>query len=201
MPIKTKKPWSRMTKAEKRATTIKDALLQVKLGRAKIKAGRYFKVMTDYRTYDEKDEQFNKHLDKVKCEVCLKGGLMLGHIDRHNNCVVKNQWLDVNDDNDYIKERLGKLFPVKELDMMETAFEWAVKEDDTKSLCIDGDLDDPTPLGEICIAFGKKFREPQERMEAILLNTLKYGEFSPEKGLQAIERREKRLAKSNLVKS
>jgi hypothetical protein len=200
MPIKTKKPWSRMTKAEKRATTIKDALLQVKLGRAKINTGRYFKIIKDSRTYDEIGEQFNKHLGKVKCEVCLKGALVLGNIDRHNSCVIRDHWLTMGDEDTYIKDRLKKLFPIQELDMMETAFEKAVRMDDTKTLCINEAINKPTPLGKLCIAFGKKFRKPQERMEAILLNTLKYGEFSPEKGLQAIERREKRLAKANLAK-
>ena len=174
------KSWSRMTKEEKRITTIKDTLAQLASKTIVLQAGAgYLSSILKGELILEQDHVNVKDvLPQITCQVCLKGALFFGHVSRHNNCFTNRYGFEIEEVD--TKERLISVFSVLQLDMVEAAFECSVITDDTDQLETFAEGAKITELGEKCVKFGKRFKNDTNRFKAIMNNMLENkGIFTP----------------------
>ena len=180
------KKFKDLTEKQQRVRIIKDAIAQIKLKNFKISTGNYLKfpVGTDGNTYYPTDtESIQKTLTERKCECCAKGAVFAACVLNVNKVYGKDDY----GNEDFQKKKLRKWFKPLELDMMETAFEGRVCEDSTDKLQAQTGAEDywgdqewePTGLGKECIKFGSKYKNPRNRLMAILENILEFGTFKP----------------------
>jgi hypothetical protein len=182
MPAVVKKN-VRLTKAEQRVQISKDALKWIKKENVKVKESSGYFYISKGEEQLKIGTDLNKYLKKIKCDVCAKGALFLSHVDRFDNCKIQPSYPgseDANtdfDDEDDIKQRLSKQFSELQLDMIECAFEKKVLTDSTQKL---GQSYNPSKIAQECIKFGKQYKKPYDRLEAILKNIVKNkGTFIP----------------------
>lgn len=159
MPLKK---WSEMTPSEKRVTLAKDVISQLKKEKLNACSGTY--LMIDNLDNVEVNEQLNKVLKKQgTCEVCAKGALFISHIMRNNHFTIADYHSFSKTDNEKIKERLGSLFSLPQLELIEKAFEGEN---------VDNDLKDGT-LIDLADEFHDNYKDDTERLIAIMQNIIK----------------------------
>lgn len=175
------KKWSEMTKPEKRVALAKDVLKLTKQDNIKF-SSKYLKLETvDELIDDDWKKQVSKNKDKIKsCTVCAKGALFVANVFRNNHCTFNQLDNFCGDD-----KRLQNLFGNLQYDMIETAFEGRVYNDESEKLEIitvtyHSIIRKITELGKKCIDFTKGCKSSKERLEKIMKNIIKNnGTFIP----------------------
>lgn len=167
------KDFKDLSKAFQKRRIVKDAIKQIELGIVTPNHGTYFNLELKFDTKNLQKILQQKQVDT--CTACAKGALFAACVLNVNK-VNTNQFIDIGT---FQVKKLKQWFSVLELNMMETAFEKEVIVDNTKEL-YDED-GDHTQLAEACIAFGKQYNKPKERLLAILYNVLENGSFNPVK--------------------
>jgi hypothetical protein len=169
------KAFSKMTKAEKRVAIAKDVLIQIKKGISIPTKDNYFGGLSGKicnLTY--KKEELQNILPESKCEVCAKGALFIADILRRDNFQIdRNTYLYGSD----IHRRLTDIFTRNQMDLIETAFEKNVVEDDNEYLYIHYRK---TEIAAAAISFGSKYSTEKTRLIGIMNNIIKNnGTFIP----------------------
>jgi hypothetical protein len=169
-PIKPGK----VSKAEQRVIIAKDALAQLKAERFIAQAGVYVgaELFDDLeKRSDFNDDAQAKPLllkkETVPCRVCAKGALFLSAVRKYNKATIDDIACDV-------MTVAENIFGKKQFDQIEAAFEqW----EETKSNNYEDSDGIPAPKA---YAFGMKYNDDTERLEAILKNIIKNkGTFKP----------------------
>jgi ribosomal protein S27AE len=183
---KANKKFSRAKAWEKRVALAKDVITQIKAKLISAKTGNYISLdYIDY--YIDFDSQFNKAVKekKLTCQTCAKGALLACHVLKNNHMTIRDASRAQDED---VKPRLKRIFGKGQLDLIEAAFEKAVICDDLKVLEGESNRTDqfgnyyniPTELGKKAIAFGKKYRDANKRLIAIMENIItNRGTFIP----------------------
>jgi hypothetical protein len=167
-----------ISKAEMRVTIAKDALQQLKAEKIIAVSGSYYGT----ELIDELDKMVVKDDDNKKykvqaqpflkkrvnpCRVCAKGALFLSAVRKYNKATL----------DDVMCEDLrvaDKIFGSRQFDQIEAAFEQWETTKNRFGLAADG-VDSITAC-----AFGMKYEDERERLEAILKNIIKNnGTFKP----------------------
>lgn len=119
--------FEKMSKAEKRIVIAKDCLLRIQLGQLEVESG-YFGIIPNIYTFGECDIKTvinNNVVNDTKmlpCSGCAKGSLFFGYVGRVNNFKVNN-FSGRNYENNSEHEKLLEIFSLKQLAMIEFAFE------------------------------------------------------------------------------
>lgn len=171
--------------AKKRIQIAKDVIKQLNVGKIIAKTGTYFSSRTVEKKVSKlkEPEELQELLKGAPaCKVCGIGSLFICDIIRNDKYVVDpdNEGLDV--DGDVIAERFSGIFDPSQLDLIETAFEARVMFDRTNTLRERDYLgwSKNTSVANTAIAFGKKYRNTQKRLVAIMENIIKNkGTFTP----------------------
>lgn len=178
--MKTKTPFSKLSKAEKRIVILKDALKHLKADRIRADIGHVLKIQGDI--CDFKGEELQAVLKKQKtCTVCVRGGMlfsMVWRLDKFklgvNTSTLRGTAGEGSQDDKYLR----KIFTINQLMMMERAFEGQYH-DRREFTYVTGMPYLPNDVADKC----KRFcygRSPHERFEAILKNAIKNkGIFKP----------------------
>ncbi len=192
------KPFSKLTKAEKRVRIAKDAIKQLNLKVFISTPGRYVNIEAKEGCEIERFNDLKSQLPNTVCEVCAKGALFIAEISERNNISLREADSSRSTE---ITKRLNYLFSKNQLDLIETAYELTPIIDSNPFLVIYnnnlnteneyGDRLSPSDfirknkenLTEDCIKaikFGNKYRNDTNRLLAILENIIKNkGEFRP----------------------
>lgn len=161
-----------MTRKEKRLEVVKDVLKQLKYLKVST-AGTYLWAPSDCNINQE-DNLKDKMSELKKCEVCAKGALFIGHVDKFNKLSLKDLGTDIEDLNyeETLVQPLLSYFSQEQLDMIECAFELD---------CYVNDLEKRKEnVVDKCIRFGERFSNPKLRLRRILENILENdGLFQP----------------------
>lgn len=178
--IKTK-PFSRLSKIDKKIAIAKDVIQQIKIGNFDATEGCYVDINTQKaeNIFSEiAGNSLQKELDtknSIYCKVCAKGSLLLGYFHKVNNISVE----DVDDFTEIeICEKLSNIFTNGELDLMETAFEGYIVNDREEILYNtipnDDDFDeDFSILAQEALKFYNCYPNVEERLIAIMKNIIK----------------------------
>jgi hypothetical protein len=173
-------PFEQLDKQAQKLRIVSDAIEQINLGLIIAATGDYFTMSRRISDIDYEEVNLQTLLKNGKrCSCCAKGALFA-------SCVLNVNEVYTNRDHfnqEYFqKKKLLPWFPALELDMIEAAFEQGVIHDTTGKLeyTDESDVRKVTPLTDLCIRFGKLYRNADERMLAILDNILENGEFKPE---------------------
>lgn len=117
-----------MTKAEKRVAVAKDVIAQLNRGKLTATTGLYFKAKSCNKDFTGEVElqKVLKHIPK--CEVCAKGALFVGMINKYNDFKLNLKYDygndEINDEvNDSLYPKLKTLFSGKQLRLIEAYFE------------------------------------------------------------------------------
>jgi hypothetical protein len=173
--MKSKTPFSKLSKSEKRIVILKDALKHLRAERIHADGG--FVMRVDDTNYTELQSCDLQSLIKArKCTVCQRGALLFAMVYRSDNFIVdltktklgsNGSFGGYHGDDKLIDPFLEKLFSVDQLKLMETAFEGSYWHFGLGS-------------SDSARAFGGRFHNNQDRMEAILKNAIKNkGIFKP----------------------
>ncbi len=170
----------RKSKAEKRVEIAKDVLAQLRAEKIVASQGTYCFLDADIQGTEELREE----VKGARCEVCALGALFMGDIRKNDKCKGVDVGLGLEPDgfvNHYIDERamrdrLGKLFSVKQTALIECAFEKGI--DPTNSLS-ENEYATAT-------AFGNRYEDSSERLRVIMRNIIRNdGQFKLPKKLVA----------------
>lgn len=174
IPVK-KKPFSKMTKAEKRMAIAEDALKWLSLGKIGAISGNYFdspEVNTELeKLTGRKTLDLQEILEKegTTCEVCAKGALFAADVLRRDNfrMGINNIYIGSLT----IEQKLADIFDPLQLHLIEAAYEGVV---------VYGENEMPEILIKKSRAFYGKYSTSEARMIAIMKNIIKNkGEFKP----------------------
>jgi hypothetical protein len=160
------------TVAQKRVLIAKDVLKLISEDKVDIKKGNF--IVVPLISEEVGECQANKAVEegKVKCTVCAKGSLFLGHVYRTNNIIVDD--LDTGNGSNEIANRLKNVFTEKQLDLIETAFEGEYYNWNGKSLLNEKEEQKALEF------FENSHFNPTERLKAILKNIISNsGTFKP----------------------
>jgi hypothetical protein len=163
------KTFSKMTKAEKRVAIAKDVLIQIKKGISIPTTDNYFGGLSGKicnLTYEK--EELQNILPESKCEVCAKGALFIADILRRDNFQIDR---NTNIYGGTIHKRLTDIFTRNQLDLIETAFEKNVIEDENKYLVIN--YVERTEVAKAAIRFGRRYTTEKNRLIGIMNNIIK----------------------------
>ncbi len=169
------KPFYRLSKKDKRIAILKDVLSLIRYNKIDVETGVYCdlelpKYKVDRYSYEDsktpkvkelENSQLNKLIQsrQVKCTVCAKGALFLGHVDKTNH--LKLGETDYNVGEYEIMNKLDNLFDHFNIDLVEVAFECSNS----------GYLG--YNLSTKAVNFGKKYDDDTERLKAIIKNMIK----------------------------
>lgn len=172
------KPFSRMSKAEKRVAIAKDVIKHIKAAKFKATKGTYLDAGDVYRSGEELQKII---LDAPTCKVCAIGAVFAADVIKRDNFILTDTCTKCID-SDEMKAKTS-YFSKDTLHTMEVAFE---KKIITDGVCGEGKYTAQgyrisyTELGKRAIAFGKNYRKSQDRLMAIMQNIIKNkGEFKP----------------------
>lgn len=194
MQTTIKKSWSRLNAAEKRIALAKDVIKQLNAEKLIAKSSNGYAKLKIPGIFSYQEKSFENKIqlqtllkedDKIKCTVCGIGSIFICDImNRDKYSISHSGELSRVDDED-IYLRL-KIFPILQLNLIETAFEKRVVNDRTDKLNsyefknIYSLNFIPTKLGKRAIDFGRKFKRDKDRLIAIMENIIKNkGEFKP----------------------
>lgn len=195
MLTKTKdkmKPFSRLTKAEKRVAIAHDALRQIRRGFIRPKVGRYvsLKTITELPLLSldhcELKELLNN--DTKNCQACAKGTLLITEVMERNKFTTGEYGIHGIASQE-IECRLSGIFSAGQLDTIECAFE-KFPINDTEGILFkeyivklhgwNHVMRKKNDLAKAAILFGKRYAKADERLIAILKNIIKNkGTFIP----------------------
>lgn len=167
--IEIKKPWSKMTKVEKRKSIAKDVIFNVR--KKIIEPANCEYGMVNFDTFHLSSKEFQSNLKTYGCKACAMGALMAADIINRNNR--DSNWMDYD-----IIKRFEGLFSEFQLRLIETAFEGCVITDVDDRLRAwrwddqSGMLDD-TEIAKKAIKFGNKYEDSNKRLIAIMNNIIK----------------------------
>ncbi len=189
------------TKQQRRLEVLKDALKQLRAKKIIANTGSVFNSLNyeldescDANPDTDAQEIIKKLLKTEKkpiCKVCARGALLISTIHKENNFKIDHLFSTEGsfDENYNENQRLLKLFSKEQLCLMENAFEvedigdinyynpsWNSK-GDFYGINYEH-LSDKKAL--LSVSFGKKYKKPNDRLEAILKNAIKNnGLFKP----------------------
>jgi hypothetical protein len=131
---KVTKPFSKLTKAEKRVAIAKDVLAQIELETIYPTQGTYIGNIDTNYTGDECKVQVNSLMKKkdFSCDCCAKGALFMSHVNKTNHLTLQD--LYTGGGNNHVYERLGSIFSIQQLDLIECAFEGDLINDTSNNL-------------------------------------------------------------------
>ena len=161
-------PRVRKTKAEKRVEIARDVIKQLKLEKFISSPGIYVEIGDNI----DGTAELQTALKNVgSCQVCALGGLFLSDIRKNDKC--KAEDVDLGSDGSgfyshYIdqykmKERLQKLFSIKQMGLIECAYECG---SDPEDALLEEEYYNAT-------VFGQRFDDSTERMIAIMKNIIR----------------------------
>lgn len=166
------KPFEELTIPQQKNRIVKDAISQITMKNINPTEGHYLK----FSTFPEPNESLQDIFSsgENKCIACAKGAIFASCVLNVNKVYSEDPYGEEY----FIKEKLIKWFTPLELDMIETAFErFVVSDDENKLEHPEGFY--PYDLGEKCIKFGKRYKNPKNRLLAILNNILENKVFTP----------------------
>lgn len=175
--IEKKKSWSRMNKIEKRKAIAADVIANIKANTIVPRHAGYCRLNDNIFSGKTTSKKFQEKLKQPRsCQACAMGSMMAVDIMSRNN--FNRAW----EGEDIIKRFKG-LFSELQLRLIETAFEKENIED------VDGKLRTGginystwsytlTDLGNKAVKLGKRFKNPSNRLIAIMNNII-----TSEKGL------------------
>ena len=129
---KKSKPFSRLSKSEKRVAIAKDVLGQLKLKKIVAERGVYVDIpLLD----NEEGKQLQSLLKKKQCNCCALGSCFVSLVRKENKFIIKHKHIRNSIKNGYIgkedfRSRLKKYFTQLQLDLIESAFEGNVNHTD-----------------------------------------------------------------------
>lgn len=175
------KAFDKATPAQKRVIIAEDVIIQLSSKRLKAEAGIYFDSKAIQNKLNDVGGEFElQGLIKETtepCKVCGIGALFACEVIRNDNFKVNGSdeiAYDIHADN--IKDRLKGIFNGDQLDLIETAFEKRVINDNRLLEGWHGN----TELADIAIDFGRKYESDKNRLIAIMKNIIKNkGTFKP----------------------
>ena len=167
----TNKAFMKANKARRRVLIVKDALIRFDLQNLKLIHGNYVNLHDNSSVRPYSTDSFKDFIntDNTICNVCAKGALFCSIVGRVNNVLAKDALNSAwsNNSGDKPHELLLKYFDVKQLDMIETAYEG-------RSYL--HEMDDFTE--NKCVSYYKAFNNDNDRFMAICNNIIKNkGEF------------------------
>jgi hypothetical protein len=111
--------FEQMTNAEKRVRIAEDCIERIRLEQITASKG----MVVEFGFNKNKSENLKELLnDGIQCKACAKGGLFLSYVGRVNNfekCEIQND----NRENDNEHQKLLEVFDIKQLALIEAAFE------------------------------------------------------------------------------
>ena len=120
-----------MTKAEKRVAVAKDVIAQLNRGKLTATTGLYFEAKNCDKSFDGEVQlqEVLKHIPK--CEVCAKGALFVGMINKYNDFTINVDYYTnypkasqiTSCVNIHFYDKLKTLFTEKQLTAIEVYFE------------------------------------------------------------------------------
>lgn len=155
---------------------VKDAIQQINERTFTPKHGSGYFNLDGY--YGHTSIQKLLKIKDFHCEGCAKGAIFASCVLNVNRVKTSDDYTSEN----FQKRKLRKWFDPLELDMIETAFENGVVIDSTNTLLeTDSSYNcSRSELGNSCIKFGSRYKNPKTRLLAILNNILENGQFKPE---------------------
>lgn len=179
------KPFSSLSKPEKRVAIAKDVLQQIKIGKYIAETGSYIggiKFIGGEYISDMENEDIQKNFKKIrKCEVCAMGACLMSVTKFANKLEFGDIGSSITElNNDKVKRLFASIFSPSQLLMIERAFEG--DSGGTTVGCDVFDLDeyDFEKQIEKCDEFYKSYFEQEERLVAIMKNIIKNkGTFKP----------------------
>lgn len=172
------KAFKDLTSKGQKIRIVKDAITQINAGILNPNNnGEYLIFGNNKARYNSPKVSLQKLFKEEKnldCECCAKGALFASYIINVNKVSNKDRY-----NSEYFqKEKLKSWFSIGELDLIETAFEGIVINDD-EGILKEGDCwTNLTKLGEKAYKFYKKYKDPKKRLLAILENILINKEFT-----------------------
>lgn len=160
-----------MKKSELRVAVARDVLIQLRLNRLEAASGTYVCIDTEdvdpeivdaaYDT-DQSFQEFFKKNKKVKCEACALGSAFISLVNIENKCSV----IDMNQHDDMFK-RLTRSFCVKNMSLMESAFEGNITNH--------GMPEEDATYEHLKMAaeWGDTYGDDEKRLRAIMLNIIR----------------------------
>lgn len=171
--MKTKtKPFKHLTAVQKRVAIARDAIKCISAKRFKIQTGDWFRFVNS----DGEIDQTSLQSPRLKCTCCAVGAAMAASVRLFNECEITASYANTKEAHDQTK----KFFPIKQLELVEVAFErgkgyFGSHNPDSKSK-----LADKGRERIAAISFGKRFRKNKERALAIFRNIIRNkGTFKP----------------------
>ena len=178
------KPFSKMTKPEKRIAIANDVLMRLRTGKFKAEAGEYISIDSDFSDMERAQKVIKAK--ETTCTVCAKGALFCSDVALENKLTLdelKNETgvSTTNYGNPKNKQLLA-IFSVQQLDLIECAFE--------TSNCSRANLLSTEQINK-AIEFGNKYqpeddwgddvrKSDKDRLQAICKNIIKNnGTFKP----------------------
>ncbi len=176
---KNNQAYKAANKTQKRLMVVRDVIRQIE-GKFVVPENGEFVVTKNSAVCSlQENDELQAALYGTKCNCCAMGGLFVSFVRLADNCQIGN---DVSFYRYYDTERKGaftlsdgqpvleRLFPQKNLEMIEVAFELGHGQ-----CCMEG-----VGTQKRCIAFGKQYKSAKTRMLAILNNMLaNKGLFKP----------------------
>lgn len=186
--------FAKMTKKQQRVTIAADVIADLRTRKLVADTGRYlfdsFNVTKEdgWETCKLPDDmdlaeiQYGELAEAGTCTVCGIGALFVDAVKRHDKYTADLAEAEQPSQRE-IHDYLGKWFSVKQLLLVESAFETREFLDDDYSGY--GDDEDRTPSDEdlaAAVIFGRRFSTPDKRMKAIMKNIIENdGTFKPPK--------------------
>lgn len=159
----------------------KDVIAQIDAKKYEATCGTYFEA-DDLSLGNFKDSQSVQTIllseNAPACECCAIGSIMYSTIRNQNKVSVKA--LKYGSGGTFAKSKAKGIFSNHQLELIETAFEKEVIATHNKQLSTNSIFPTPTDLARKAIKFGKRFKNSNNRLKAIMVNIIENkGEFIP----------------------
>jgi hypothetical protein len=172
--MKSKTPFSKLSKQEKRIVILKDALSHLKAGRMRAHKGSIIKI--DDGNFGTGIQKFcgielQQVIKSNPCRVCQRGAILFSMVWRMDNYIIDetDMGVRVSESEATPNKFVEQLFMQKQLAMMEAAFEGDYGYGLTEDV-----------LHKCFRFYDNHYGAPEDRMEAILKNAIKNkGIFKP----------------------
>lgn len=165
------KLFEELTIPQQRVRIIKDAILQINSKNINPTEGHYLRFTSTIKQKQSLQDIIAS--GENKCTACAKGAIFASCVLNVNKVYGKDEFGEEY----FMKKKLDKWFTPLELDMIEAAFEVTIITDNEDKL--EDHNYNPTKLGQKCIKFGKRYKNPTNRLLAILNNILENKVFTP----------------------
>lgn len=162
--IELNKEFNRLPIKEKRIRIAKDVLEQIKS--KKLIASRSHNYMSIDSELEEKYDSMQDFMkaDEGVCKVCAMGAVLMSKASIANDCEMMIA------EDDYIIGNLKGIFTLRQLRLMEIAFEGDF---------VTCDIDVESTAGERAMNFFSDYSDSEYRLVEIMKNVIKNGSFKP----------------------